>query len=152
MTETARLIASDGQKGDELGWSVAMSGNTVIAGAPNAPPDGSSPGPGVVYVFLKPPGGWKDTFQTAELSASDGVDGDSLGESTSISKKTVVAGGGDAAYVFVEPKDGWTNMNESAKLTAQGGAEEFGYSVAVSGKTVVAGAPDVAAAYVFGQH
>ena len=33
MTQTAKLTASDGQEGDYFGWSVAVSGNTVIAGA-----------------------------------------------------------------------------------------------------------------------
>ena len=34
-TETAKLTASDGSAGDQLGYSVAVSGNTVVAGVPS---------------------------------------------------------------------------------------------------------------------
>ena len=32
----AKMIASDGAKGDEFGWSVSIGGNMVLAGAPGA--------------------------------------------------------------------------------------------------------------------
>ena len=171
MTETARLVASDGHEGDQLGMSVAVSGNTVVAGAPRAVAQGSNFGPGIAYVFVKPANGWPASMeQTAELTASDGVSGDFLGRSVSVSSKTVVAGaprasignnlGQGAAYLFVEPKGGWTNMHETAKLSVSNGAagDNFGQSVGISGKTVVGGAPYASvsffqqgAAYVFGQ-
>ena len=44
----ARLRASDGGVGFELGFYVTVSGNTVASGAPNA---GGGGGPGAVYVF-----------------------------------------------------------------------------------------------------
>jgi hypothetical protein len=50
MTSTAELVASDGQTGDELGWSVWISGKMVVGGAPNATIDGNSY-EGVAYVF-----------------------------------------------------------------------------------------------------
>jgi hypothetical protein len=171
MTETARLVASDARKFDGLGWSVAISGNTVVAGAPKAPVQGSTNGPGIAYVFVKPISGWTDMFQTAELTASDGSLGDFLGNSVSISDKNVVAGAPFAAigsnsaqgagYLFTEPKGGWKDMHETAKVTAANGAagDNFGQSVGISGKTVVGGAPYASvsffqqgAAYVFGQH
>ena len=169
MTETARLVASDGHEYDVLGLSVAVSGNTVVAGAPKAVVQGSTDGPGIAYVFAKPANGWPaDMEQTAELTASDGVSGDFLGRSVSISGKTIVAGAPyagsnvqGAAYLFVEPKSGWSNMHETAKLSVSNGAagDNFGQSVGVSGKTVVGGAPYASvtysrqgAAYVFGQH
>jgi hypothetical protein len=171
MTQTARLVAADGHDGNELGVSVAVSGNTVVAGAPRAVAEGSDFGPGIAYVFVKPASGWPANMdQTAELTASDGVSGDFLGWCVSISGKTVVAGaprasigsnsGQGAAYLFAEPKGGWTNMHETAKVTASNGAagDNFGQSVGVSGRTVVGGAPYASvsffqqgAAYVFGQ-
>jgi FG-GAP repeat len=45
----ARLIAKDGMAGDAFGYSVSMSGNTVIAGAPGA----YNSGAGAAYVFQK---------------------------------------------------------------------------------------------------
>jgi hypothetical protein len=51
-TETAKLIASDSGQ-DSLGMSVAVSGNTVVAGAPGASVSGHT-GQGAAYVFVVP--------------------------------------------------------------------------------------------------
>jgi hypothetical protein len=143
MTETAKLTASDGAAGDGLGWSVAIDGDTVVAGAEFQQ--------GSAYVFVKPANGWADMTQTAKLTTSDGVTGDGLGWSVAIDGDTVVAGapalfvnqGHGAAYVFVRPASGWADMNQTAKLTASDGAagDGLGFSVAIAGDTVVAGAP-----------
>ena len=136
------------------GWSVAVSGNTVVAGAHNHEV-GSNPGQGAAYVFVMPTTGpWVNATQTAELTASDGQPGDELGYSVAISGNTIVAGarprqveGHDdqgAAYVYTEPSGGWvTTSADTAELTASDGYtdDNLGDSVAVSGTTIVAGAP-----------
>lgn len=145
MTETAKLTASDGLAGDGFGSSVAIDGNTVVIGAP-----GANGNQGAVYVFVEPANGWTNMMQTAKLTASNGVSGDQLGYSVSISNNTVVAGadsaasGAGAAYVFVKPVGGWTSATQRAELTASDGAvsDFLGVSVAVSGSMVVAGAPN----------
>ena len=54
--QSAELTASDGVANDALGMSVAMSGSTIVAGAP-----GRNSGKGAVYVFSMPgSGGWVD--------------------------------------------------------------------------------------------
>ena len=90
-------------RGGLLGASVAISGNTIVAGAPEATVNGN-PDQGAVYVFVKPRGGWQDATQTAKLTASDGAAGDGLGgigsfgfawfneNDVGISGDTVVAG------------------------------------------------------------
>jgi hypothetical protein len=154
-TPDAVLTASDPNASAQLGFSVAMSGDTIVAGAIGR---SSSPAEGAVYVFVKPSGGWANTTQTAELNASTGQAGDNLGQSVGISGNTVVAGvpyfgtttpgdfgGTGAALVWVEPPTGWSsNLTQTAILTASDGAtdDELGRSVAISGDTVVAGAPD----------
>jgi hypothetical protein len=56
LSQTAELTASDGAKNDgQSGFSVAVSGNTVIVGVPGHPVVGSNPGPGAAYAFLVPP-------------------------------------------------------------------------------------------------
>jgi hypothetical protein len=163
--QTAKLSASDGAAGDQLGQSVAVSGDTVFAGTPNA--DVVDPDQGAIYVFVKPGGGWASGTEMAKLTISDGAAGDQLGFSVAVSANTVAAGapgadlgGSDdgAAYVFVQPVGPWVSAPETAKLTASDGAgfDQLGFSVAVSGDTVVAGAPfadvgasDKGAAYVF---
>jgi hypothetical protein len=77
-TEAAKLTASDGAAGDALGWSVAVSGKTVVAGAPFASVNGNS-GRGAAYVFAKPNDGWRSETESAKLTASDGAASDSLG-------------------------------------------------------------------------
>jgi hypothetical protein len=174
MAQTAELTASDGVAGDDFGYSVAISGNTVVVGAPDAPVDASGDaGPGAAYVFTEPASGWASMTETAELTASVGAAGDGFGAAVAISGNTVVVGapnattdangnpGPGAAYVFTEPASGWTNMNETGEFTASDDAPgaAFGAAVAISGNTAVVGAPNAAfgnddgegAAYVFAQ-
>jgi hypothetical protein len=166
--QLGKLTASDGKTGSWFGYSIAISGSTVVVGAPQAT-IGSNTYQGAAYVFVKPKTGWITAQQTAKLTASDGASFDYFGASISIDGSTVVVGAFDAkvgtntgqgaAYVFVKPTAGWTNMTETAKLTASDGIMDnfFGYSVSISGSTVVAGAPhvtlgtsyDQGAAYVF---
>jgi hypothetical protein len=152
-TQTAELTASDGASGDDLGGSVAISGNTIVAGAPQGDLGGT--GPGAAYVFVEPAGGWVNATQTAKLTASDGVVADYFGISVAISGNTIVVGAPSAtvgvnsfqgaAYVFVKPAGGWVNAAQTAKLTASDGAAGDGFgSVAVAGNTIVVGAPGAA--------
>ena len=152
-TEVARLIASDGAAGDQLGYSVGISGNTIVAGA-DKDRVGANSLQGSTYVFVRPPGGWTNATQTAKLTASDGAASDRLGYTAAISGDTVVAGaylddvGNNAnqgsAYVFVKPNGGWTNATETGRLTASDGAagDLSGLGVATSGDTIVSAAPD----------
>ena len=149
MTETAILTASDGQPGEYLGESVAISddGNTIVAGAPYWPANGK--GNGALYVFVKPESGWAIMTETGRLTTNDLYA--NLGQSVAISGGTIAGGGfgfnksQGAAYVFVQPKSGWRNMTQTARLTASSGAGGLGFSISVSGDTVVAGAPGVTA-------
>jgi hypothetical protein len=157
MTETARLTASDGTTDSVFGSSVGINGNTIVVGAVAGQPD-----PGSAYIFVEPSGGWTDMTQTAELTASDGVDYDRFGISVSISGNTAIIGeltcngtdhGPGAAYVYVEPATGWANMTETAELTSSDSmlCDWFGYAVSIAGNTAVVGAlgNGLGAAYVF---
>jgi FG-GAP repeat len=147
--ETAKLTASDGPDGDavdQFGSSVAIDGNTIVAGAPYADLAGDF-GQGAAYTFARTGG---DRNQTARLTASDGAAYDSLGFSVAIEGDTIVAGassddvGGDpdrgSAYTFARSGG---NRTQTAKLTASDGAgdEKLGQSVAIDGDTIVAAAP-----------
>ena len=144
--------ASDGISGDYFGFSVAISGNTVVVGAPYTTVNGNQK-QGSAYVFVKPSSGWANMTQTAELASSDGHPLDYFGYSVGISGSTVVVGSPQslvngnssqgAAYVFVEPANGWTNMTQTAKLSASDGAAYafFGMAAAISGNAIVVGSP-----------
>jgi nucleoside-specific outer membrane channel protein Tsx len=145
-TQQAELTASDGRAQDGFGFSVAVSGSTVVVGSPVHPYSPPNQGPGAAYVFVESGGTWT---QQAELTASDGVGGDEFGSSLAISGSTIVVGapthqlGSDrypgAAYVFVESGGTWS---QQAELTASDGAswDFFGNSVAINGTTIVVGA------------
>ncbi|MGA2257593.1 MAG: hypothetical protein ABSG53_23270, partial [Thermoguttaceae bacterium] len=166
MTQTAKLVASDGTANDFFGGSVSISGNTVVVGAWEATV-GADSQQGAAYVFTESVSGWANMTQTAKLIASGGAAYDYFGVSVSISSNTVVVGAfgassqKGAAYVFAEPVSGWANMTKSAKLTASDGeaGDFFGISVSISGNTIVVGADNATigansqqgAAYVFTQ-
>jgi hypothetical protein len=143
--ESARLTASDRQHRDQLGASVAISGDTVVAGAPS---DDVGPNldQGSVYVFEKPASGWTDRQQTAKLTASDGAGDDHLGSLVAISGDTVIAGSGrqfvvdESIYVFDKPRAGWSSTRETVQLDAPP-AEPLSGAIAIAGDTIAAGSP-----------
>jgi nucleoside-specific outer membrane channel protein Tsx len=96
--QAAELKGSDTVAGDYFGDSVAISGTTIVAGAPVFTKEA-----GQAYVFTNTASGWK---QAAELKGSGTVVGDGFGDSVAISGTSAVAGAdGHAkaagrAYVF----------------------------------------------------
>ena len=152
MTETAKLTASDAAAGDFFGFAVAIAGGTIVVGAPqnNAVGAAGGTGPGAVYVFVKPAGGWKSATETAKFTASDGYPGDDLGWSVAILGDTVAAGAPDATvggnqdagavYAFQRKSRIWNSGTESAKLTASDAsfATLLGTDVGMSGATIAA--------------
>src|SRR5205807_1572235 len=91
FVQQAKLTASDGGAGDEFGVSVAVSGDTVVAGADRATV-GANPFQGAAYVFVKPATGWANATQTTKVTASDGAAADVFGLSVAVSGDTAVAG------------------------------------------------------------
>jgi trimeric autotransporter adhesin len=167
MTETAKLTASDGQANDELGWALAMSGNTIVAGAPFATV-GSNAFQGAGYLFVRPATGWTSGTETAKLTAADPAANQYLGETAALDASTALIGAPaetingnvaqGAAYIFVAPPTGWVSKASTAKLTASDGAEYdgFGEAVSINGDTIAIGATDATvndvnegAAYLF---
>ncbi len=169
--QQAELTPSDGGDYDHFGWSVAISGSTIVVGAvchPGTSTDcaaGYSGGAGAAYVFAESGGTWS---QQQELTASDGAPDDWFGNSVAVDGSTVVVGAPHhmvgsnanqgAAYVFMQSGTTWS---QQAELTASDGAarDNFGISVAVNGSTAVVAALNHAggsnashgAAYVFVQ-
>ena len=145
-TQTAKLTAFDGDDFDEFGKSVAVDGDTVVAGAPN------NDGYGSAYVFIKPAAGWDDATQTAKLTpgaTDDGAAGlaGTFGAAVAVGGDTVVVGASaysgsqGRAYVFTKPSGGWEDAERTAELaTSDAEKNQFGWSVAVDGNTVVVGA------------
>ena len=148
-TETAKLTASDAALYDTFGRSVAVSGGTIVVGAPSS--DQAGGWSGAAYLFVKPDGGWVNATETAQLQASDAGEDQCFGQSVAADGDTVVVGvytfctpdyPSGTVYVFVRPSSGWTTTTETAQLTASNGhsLDEFGSPVAIYGDTIVVGA------------
>ena len=148
-----RLIASDGSGGDGFGWSVAVSGETVIIGSPFSDTGGNLDR-GAAYVFVRSNATWT---QQQKLIAGDGTATDNFGWSVAISGETAVvsavydafAGRSGSAYVFTRNGTVWTGQQ---KLTANETTNQFGRSVVIEGNTIVIGSwKDIpgGAAYIF---
>lgn len=103
----ALLSASDGASGDQLGWSVAVSSERIVAGAPFHTHAGAPPGAGAVYTFQRRGEGW---VTEGELVARDGAPSAHLGSSVAAWGQSLIGGAprallghglsAGAAYVF----------------------------------------------------
>ncbi len=157
-SQQQKLVASDGAAGDYFGYSVALSGDTLLVGAYSAE-FGASTDQGAVYVFTCNGGAGCNVQQ--KLTPSDGEAGDWFGWSVAISQNTALVGvrnedaGRGSAYVFVRSGSGWVFQ---ARLIAPDGMpyDHFGNAVALDGNTALVGAylddldqPDEGSAYVF---
>ncbi len=134
IRQSAMLEASDGTKGDQLGWSLAAAGNTIVAGAPDAKVAGNFPG--AVYVFTEPPEGWAGlVHETAKLTSTQAEQSfgsgplpfaPGFGWSVAISGGTIVAADqpgpevAPAVDVFTQAPGGWRSESENATLSAPG--------------------------------
>ena len=143
-TEKQKIFASDGARGDQLGLTAALSGDTLIVGSPNVVGNAGSLS-GAVYVFHLEDGTWT---QKQKLTASDARPFDNFGFSLAIDGNLVVIGapfhdgaGGNsgAAYVFEWNGNTWS---QTARLAASDAAadDEYGSAVAVSGSSLAVGA------------
>jgi hypothetical protein len=137
--QEAKLLANDGQRGDQFGASVAISGNIAVVGAPGA--DTAWMDSGAAYLFRYNGGNW---IEEAKLVAGDGKAGDQFGASVSISADYVVVGapgadGSGALYVYKFDGSIWSLEGTVAATDAAPG-QGFGGSVSISGDTILSGA------------
>ena len=156
-TQEVYAKASNSGAGDQLGYTMAMSGDTLVIGAPyedgsativNGNPDDGRPDSGAAYVFRRTGDTWA---QEAYLKPSDGVAYDSFGQRVAISGDVIAIGApyrdqdaavidSGAVYVFRRGGDGtWT---EEAILGASnaGASDYFGWGIAVQGDILAVGA------------
>jgi hypothetical protein len=140
-TETAKLIAGAPEGGAELGYAVAVDGDTLVAGAPGTQSDR-----GAAHVFRRDPSGWSET---AVLVASDSLAGDRLGAAVAVSGDVAVVGAPckagfsgtyqGVAYVFERGATSWAETARFEPATLLPG-DSFGAALAASGDTLLVGA------------
>lgn len=153
---------------DHFGASVAISGDTIVVGAPGEDSkasgvngdqtDNTLAESGAAYVFVRQGNSW---IQQAYLKASNPGNGDDFGFSVGVDGNLIAVSAPDedssgreingdqstnngsnsgAVYVFARSGSTW---KQQAFLKAANAdvADGFGYSIAVSGATVAVGAP-----------
>lgn len=118
----AQLTGTTPGSDDDFGYTVAISGDTVVVGDPS----GGSQSQGTAYVFVKPASGWANMTQTAELTASDASAKSNFGDAVAIDGDTVIVGADNQtvqnqsnvgeAYVYVKPASGWVDATQTATL------------------------------------
>lgn len=154
-----KLVAPDGAASDRFGYSVSISGDTLLVGSRLDDDLGNSSGS--AHVFVRTAGVWS---HQQKLLASDGAAADQFGEAVSVDGDTALVGAprdddngssSGSAYLFVRSGTTWT---AEQKLTPLDGtaSDQFGQAVQVSGDRAVIGAftddavaPIAGSAYVF---
>jgi len=134
---------------DYCGWSIAISGDVIVAGSPTS--DVGVPwvpgDEGTVAIIERSGAGWAET---ASFFGPDPRPSDSLGWSVDVSGDRMIvgafgrdiagAGNRGEAYVYRRDASGWTI--EATLLAPDGLAlENFGYAVAIDGDRAAVGAP-----------
>jgi trimeric autotransporter adhesin len=133
--ESAELAGSGTTPGDLFGVSVAISGRTIVVGAPS-----HASKAGAAYVFINAGRHW----QGEELKGHDTVAKDDFGDSVAVSGATIVVGAFDhaseagRAYVFTKGATRWRQVAELVGSDTVAG-DGFGVSVAISGRNVAVG-------------
>lgn len=160
-----KISVAGAAAGDNLGGSVALDGDRLIAGASQEDELGANAG--AAYVFYRNEGGADKWGQVSKLLAATGLPDDNFGVSVGIDGEYAVVGANGvdgflpnagAAYIYGRNQFGPDAWGEVATLkTAQTGMDDnFGISVDISGPWALVGADnydkkgvDAGAAFAF---
>lgn len=152
--EVARLRSRDGSPDDAFGFSVAVSGDTVLIGSPGDSDAGlvhGGIGAGSVYLFTRQAHGWQEAVKRM---SSEAALQDAFGWSVAIQGETAVVGapgadryGTDAGAAYVFGRNGRGHWNEVGQLwpasaAAGGCCRGFGWSVSVDGSSAAIGSAE----------
>jgi hypothetical protein len=137
--QDAYLKASNAQANDRFGWSVAISGSTIVVGANQedsnqttitnddgtASTDNSATAAGAVYVFKRDANG--DWIQDAYLKASNAEANDYFGSSVAISGSTIVVGAidEDSSQTTITNTDGQPGLPDNNSASGAGAVYVF---------------------------
>lgn len=142
-TQTAVLTASNGAPFDWFGYSVAVSGATVVVGAPTREFVARSQfRRGAVYLFERPPGGWVDSTESFRMFERE--DGAYRGSVVAIDGDVVatISTFDTVGRVEVRPAGGWQDLQVGESFRLQSVVPRgVAHAIAIEGDTIVVGAP-----------
>jgi uncharacterized repeat protein (TIGR01451 family) len=156
LTEVALLSASLPAAGAQLGFSIAIDGSNLLAGAPAF--NGGTVIAGSAYLFQGSGPSWQQAaaFQSSTPTTSDlfGWSVDLEGSLAAIGARGVSSYTG-TMYVFTSTQAGWT-LNRQITAADVAFGDGFGVAVGISGNRIASGAmlqddfgPASGAVYVF---
>ena len=137
--QQSKLTAADANAGDNFGQSVALSGASIVIGAPFDDDAGSSSGSAYIFTFNGT--SWN---QQAKLTASDASSSDSFGYGVALDGDTALVGayranlggfGSDAgaAYVYTRSAVTWSQSTKLVPASLAAG-DDCAWSVALDGE------------------
>ncbi|MEW6160821.1 MAG: FG-GAP repeat protein, partial [Verrucomicrobiota bacterium] len=146
-SEVQKLTANEGSHNEAFGYAVALSGNSIIIGAPRAKT--ASLETGAVYVFERSGVNWiqRERFTPIQIGSTNPP---AFGHSIALSSQFALVGApsidtpgaqkAGAVFVYVRNTTSWTVQNI---LTLHNGREQeaFGFSVALHENTALVGVP-----------
>lgn len=144
LLQELKLVAGDGLANDRFGTALALTGDTLVVGAP-----GRQSAAGAVYIFARSQAGANPWSQVKRITATDGAAADQFGYSLALSGDTLAVGAWGknsstgAVYLFGRNQGGANNWGLIKKLPSTGltTGEQFGFAVALTGDLLVVGAP-----------
>jgi len=140
--QVTRLTPQGLARGDQFGFSVALSGTTLAVGSPRDDDDA-----GRVTIFERGSGAW---VEVATVLPQGGAPGSQFGYAVDLDGSTLAVGAaradGDRGAVYVFTRDSSGAWSQQARLGGVNPGDELGYAVALEGDTLAAGAPFAAGA------
>jgi FG-GAP repeat protein len=141
--QTQTLVASDSGLFAAFGFSVALSGNTALIGAPHATANGHA-AQGAVYTFAVANG---ILTETQMITSDDGASNDTFGSSVALSGRRALIGAFSAVnpngskgevYPFRQVGGSWSQVG---RITASDGTslQSFGFTVALDQDALLVG-------------
>jgi len=153
-TQIAKIYASDAEIDDSFGYSIAISGDYILVGAPYEDP-GAVSDAGSAYLFKKDANG--SVTQIAKLLPSTSKAEEYFGFCVAMDGSVMIVGAPESSnasgdvYIFI------VDANDSVSLPAQqidlgafaSNGDGFASSVDVSGDYIIIGAPGKASAHLY---
>lgn len=145
-SETAKLVGIGADVGEGLGWSLALQGTTLIAGAVDDHHSGGQYNGGAAYFFERTFLGW---VQRQRIVAGDGEAFDYFGRAVALDGGTLVVGAwsdnhayganGGSVYVFRHSGNSFA-LSQKLIPADNGSNDRFGWSLDLRGSELAVGA------------